>query len=64
VVKIKRDELEKALDAFVKEIKVMLHAFDKDAEAKSIEEIYSKKRDVMIADTIQYLKEVEHIEVL
>lgn len=61
---IKKDELEKALDAFIKELKVMLKVLDKDEEAETIEEVYNKKREVMIDDTVHYLEEVEHIDVL
>jgi len=50
------------MDAFMKEIKVMLKAFDKDAEADVIEELYDQKKEVMLEDTIKYLKEVEHME--
>lgn len=63
-MKIKKEELEKAIDAFMKELRVMLKAFDKDEEMEMIEEIYNKKREVMIEDTVHYLQEVEHIEVL
>jgi len=63
-VNIKKDELEKALDAFIKELKVMLKVLDKDEEAETIEEVYNKKREVMIDDTVHYLEEVEHIDVL
>ncbi|MBU4501141.1 MAG: hypothetical protein KKA79_01000 [Nanoarchaeota archaeon] len=59
---IRRDELEKAMDAFMKEIKVMLKAFDKDDEADVIEELYDQKKEVMLEDTVKYLKEVEHME--
>jgi len=48
----------------MKEIKVMLRAFDKEKEADAIEEMYDKKREVMLEDTVHFLKEVEHMEVL
>lgn len=62
--KIKREELEKAIDAFLKELKVMLHAFDKDKVVEIVEEIYREKRNVMINDTINYLEEIERVDVL
>lgn len=46
----------------MKEIKVMLKAFDKDDEADVIEELYDQKKEVMLEDTVKYLKEVEHME--
>ena len=64
MIKIQKDELEKAIHAFMKEMKVMLHAFDKDEEAETIEKIYKEKKEMMIEDTVHYLKEVEHIDVL
>ncbi|MBL7101113.1 MAG: hypothetical protein ISS23_04120 [Nanoarchaeota archaeon] len=64
MVKIRKEELEKAIDAFVKEIGVMLKAFDKEKEADVVEDIYNKKKKVMVEDTANYLEEVEHIEVL
>lgn len=64
MVKIQKKELEKAIDAFMKELTVMLKAFDKDEEAETIEEIYKKKKETMIDDTKHYLEEVEHIEIV
>lgn len=63
-MKIKREELEKAIDAFVKELMVMLKAFDKEEEAETIEKLYNKKKGVMIEDTAHYLEETEHVDVL
>lgn len=64
MIEIEKEELKKALDAFMKELKVMLHAFDKDEEAETIEKIYDKKREAMLEDTAHYLQEVEHIDVV
>lgn len=64
MVKIQKKELEKAIGAFMKELTVMLKAFDKDEEAETIEEIYKKKKETMIDDTKHYLEEVEHIEIV
>ena len=63
MIKIQKEELEKTIDAFMREIVVMLKSFDKDEEVEIIEEIYNKKKKVMINDTEQYLKEVEHIDI-
>ncbi len=52
------------MDAFVKEMKVMLRAFDQEKEADAVEEMYDKKREVILGDMVHYLKEVEHMEVL
>ena len=52
------------MDAFMKEIRVMLKAFDKDVEAEAIEELYDNKKEIMLEDTVKYLREVERIEVL
>lgn len=64
MIQILKHELEKAIDAFMKEIKVMLHVLDKDEEAETIEKVYQEKRKVMIEDTIHYLEETENIEVI
>ena len=48
----------------MKELLVMLKAFDKDAEAELVGKIYEDKKEVMINDTEEYLREVEHIEIL
>jgi len=61
---IKKEELEKAVDAFVKELKVMLRAFEKEEEAEAVEQIYTEKKDIMLQDTKEYLEEAEGIEVL
>ena len=64
MVEIEKEELKKAIDAFMKELRVMLKAFDKEEEAETIEKIYDEKRETMINDTVHYLEEVEHIDVL
>ncbi|MBM3199630.1 hypothetical protein FJZ53_01745 [Candidatus Woesearchaeota archaeon] len=64
VMIIKKEELEKAVDAFVKELKVMLRAFEKEEEAEAVEQIYTEKKDIMLQDTKEYLEEAEGIEVL
>lgn len=64
MIEIEKEELGKALDAFMKELKVMLHAFEKDEEAETIEKIYNKKRETILEDTAHYLQEVEHIDVV
>lgn len=64
MIEIDKEELKKALDAFMKELKVMLHAFEKDEEAETIEKIFKEKRETMLEDTAHYLQEVEHIDVV
>ena len=64
MVKIRKEEVERTINAFMKELLVMLKAFDKDAEAELVGKIYEDKKEVMINDTEEYLREVEHIEIL
>ena len=42
----------------------MLRAYDKDEAAEEVENMYDAKQEVMLEDTVKYLKEVEHMEVL
>ena len=64
MIKIRKEELEKAIEAFVKELKVTLSAFDKEEEAEMIESLYDERKETLIEDTAQYLKEVEHMEII